>query len=675
MPNKDQETFLATMRKRFAQAQADEFTIRQAAEEDLRYVAGEQWDQRDIDARENQKRPCLTFNRLPTFVQQVTNESRQNKPSIKFSPVDSKGDPDTAKVYEGHARHIQYASKAQVAYDTAIEYSASCSFGFFRLTTEYATPRGFEQDVKFIAVDDPFSVYGVLMPKCFGRKPQWAFVVETLTDGEYESTYGEKPARGFEDSSDGWAQEGFVRVAEYWYTEFKKETITAEVQRADGTIETKTRVVSTPIIKFCKTNGYEILEDTETTWPGYCIPIFVALGRKLILRGKPMLFSLVRFQRDPQRMLNFYKTAIAERIGLLNRAPYLGYTGQFTDPKWANANAANYAYLEAEPLILPNGQLAPLPIRQNLEGQINDLSLAASQEIEDLKAIAGIYDASMGNRSNETSGVAIAQRQRQSSITNLHFIDNLNRAQEEAGEALAEIIPHVYDTPRSIRIVGEDEEERVVRVNETYVDEETGEQKTYMLEAGKYDVKVNIGPSYTTKRQEAAAAYEAVIKAAPQLLTVLGDIYFRNGDMAGNDEASERMKKFIGLTNPGLIDEEKKQQDPQVLMQKLQQMQQMVQQLSGVAEEQADVISTKRMELESRERIEMEKIQSEREERAAKYQLETAKLGHTESVVELKHSIDWIKSQIQLEEQRVQADTEASFRQAEMDQAAAGPAG
>ena len=269
------------------------------------------------------------------------------------------------------------------------------------------------------------------------------------------------------------------------------------------------------------------------------------------------------------------------------------------------------------------GAVLPLPQRQNLEGQINDLSLAASQEVEDLKAIAGIYDASLGNRSNETSGVAIAQRSNSSSITNLHFIDNLNRAQEEAGEALAELIPIVYDTPRSIRILGEDEQERVVRVNETYVDQETGETKTYMLETGKYDVRVNIGPCYSTKRQEAAAAYEAVIKSAPQLLTVLGDIYFRNGDMAGNDEAAERMKKFISLQSPGLIDEEKKAGDPAVMQQKLQQLQQALQQISGVAEEQADVIANKRLELESRERIEMEKIQSEREERAAKYQLES----------------------------------------------------
>ena len=323
---RDTDSFLSTMRKRFAQAQADEMEIRAAAEEDLRYVAGDQWDEDVISARKAQNRPFLTFNRLPTFVQQVTNESRQNKPSIKFSPVDNQGDIDTAKVYEGHARHIQYASKAQISYDTAIEYSASCSFGYIRLMTDYANDHSFDMDVKFLPVDDPFSVYGVLIPKCFDRKPLWAFVVQTMTTDEYTATYGETAGHGFEDDG-GWMLDGYVRVAEYWWTEYEKQVIEAQVQRPDGSIEVKKRTVQKPVIKFCKTNGYEILNDSETTWPGYCIPIFAALGRKLILRGRPLLFSLVRFQRDPQRMLNFYKTAIAERIGLLNRAPYVGYTG------------------------------------------------------------------------------------------------------------------------------------------------------------------------------------------------------------------------------------------------------------------------------------------------------------------------------------------------------------
>lgn len=687
------EAFLATMRKRFAQAQTEERDIRYEAELDLRFVGGEQWREQDRKAREDSGRPVLTFNRLPTFVQQVTNESRQNKPSIKFSPVDNLGDPDTAKVYEGLARHIQYASKAQVAYDTAIDYSASGSFGYFRLLTDYCRPNSFDLDVKFATVNDPFSVYGILIPKIFGRKPRWGFVVERIAREDYEAEYPDSEIRdmGFAEFGDeaGWISEDDVRVAEYFCIESKRKelalledgSVVDAEKLPEGTPTVRTRTVTVDVVKHCKTNGYEILPGTETEWVGDCIPIFAALGRQMIIAGKPHLFSLVRFQRDPQRMINFYKTGIAERIGLLNRAPYIGYEGQFQSPKWQNANNVNYPYLEATPIILPNGQLAPLPQRQNLEGQINDLSAAAAQEIDDLKAIAGIFDASLGQRSNETSGIAIARRQQQSSITNLHFIDNLNRAQEEAGSALAYILPRVYDTAREVRIVGEDEEEKVVRVNEPYQDPETGEVKTYMLDADKYDVKVNIGPSFTTKRQEAAELYAQIIKAAPELMNVMGDIYFRNSDMAGADEASERMKKFIGMNAPGLIEDEKKQQIPPQVQAQMAQMGQMVEQLTATVNQQADLISSKKLELESRERIAAIQAQTQlvikQAELSANQQIQHAQMENTRQMkgaeIQSKEGVELLKAEVAAISQRLQllhADQEVTDENETLPQAA-----
>ena len=196
------------------------------------------------------------------------------------------------------------------------------------------------------------------MPKCFGRKPQWAFVVETLTDGEYESTYGKKPDRGFEDSSDGWAQDGFVSVAEYWYTEFKKETVNAEVQKSgrhDRDQEARGSDAHHQVLQNQRLRNPRGHRDNVAWDTAFRSSRLSAVSSSCA--GKPMLFSLVRFQRDPQRMLNFYKTAIAERIGLLNRAPYLGYTGSIHRRNGSNANSPNYAYLEASPVgIRRNGR-------------------------------------------------------------------------------------------------------------------------------------------------------------------------------------------------------------------------------------------------------------------------------------------------------------------------------
>lgn len=666
----DQDTFLATMRARFAQDESDEFHIREKAREDIRFVGGKQWNEQVERDRELAGRPALTFNRLPTFIQQVCNESRQNKPSIKFSPVDNAGDVDTAKVFEGLARHVQYASNAQIAYDTAIEYAAQGGFGYFRLLTDFCKGT-FDQEAKFGIVPDPFSVYGILIPKCFGRKPRHAFVIETLSDEEYEATYpdSEMSRNGFDGDYGSWFSDSSVRVAEYFWTVTKRQTIALiegnsivpieQVPEGAGILRKRTIDVDT--IRFCKTNGFEVFEGTETTWVGDCIPIFASLGRQMIIDGRPELFSLVRHQKHPQMLINAYKSGIAERIGMVNRAPYIGYRGQFTDPKWRSANVANHPYLEVDTsVVMPNGQYAPAPTRQNMESQIGDLSLAAAQEIDDLKAIAGIHDASLGQQGNETSGIAIARRQQQSSITNLHFIDNLRRAQEEAGTALAYILPRIYDTVREVRIVGEDETERVVRVNEPYIDPETGEEKTYMLDADKYDVKVNIGPAYTTKRQEASEQYAQVIQAAPDLMSVIGDIYFRNQDVAGSDEASERLKKFIQITKPGLIEDEKKQAEipPQVQAQ-LQQSGQMIEQLTTALDE-----TTKEVEvLKAKERIDLEKLQIERDKLQIHAQLELAKLQSAADERErdrqlavLKAEIDTIKQRSEMQERAEQAE-------------------
>src|ERR1039457_4526118 len=194
----------------------------------------------------------------------------------------------------------------------------------------------------------------------------------------------------------------------------------------------------------------------------------------MIINGKVHLFSLIRHVRDPQQLLNIYKSAIAEKIGLGNRVPYIGAKGQFKDPRWESANNVNYAYLEYEPVSI-NGQLAGPPQRQQMEEQIQALSVAAAQEVEDLKSGMGIFDASLGSSGNETAGVAIGARQRQSNVTNFHFSDNLNRAEWALGTKLLKVIPKIYDRPgRQVRIVGEDQQHSVVVVNKQYTDEKTG---------------------------------------------------------------------------------------------------------------------------------------------------------------------------------------------------------
>lgn len=619
--------FIETAREQFKLANEQERRIRDEAREDIQFRAGDQWDEKMKRQRLADNRPALTFDKTHVFIQSVCNEARQNKPEAKVNPIGGGATTDVANVINGILRHVHYRSKADVAWDTGLDYSCGSSFGFVRAITEYADPKSFDQEVRILAVLDPFSIYGVLMPTCLGEKCRHAFVVKTIPKSEYRATYGKKEPADWDSpewqTAGDWLEGDNVRIAEYWWIETEQKTLRT-IQGKDGSTtpvytqdkgyrenakfvrdedgEIQEREVDCDRVYSCMIDGRRVLPGTKTEWTGDQIPIVAILGQQLVVDGEVKLFSLIRFIRDVQRLINIYESAIAEKIGLANRVPYLGFKGQFTDPKWEDCNLVNYAYLEADPITI-NGTAAPLPQKQQLEEQITALSRALAQEIDNLKAGMGIFDASLGNQGNETSGVGIQSRQQQSNVTNFHFSDNLSRAQWDLCSMLLKVIPKIYDRPgRQVRIVGEDQIQSVVVVNEPYTDQETGKQKHYALDVGDYDVVVTTGPSYTTARMEGADTLQQFFKAAPQAVALLGDLWVGSLDYPWSREAARRLK----LAAPqNIVNEPEK--GPNAIPPQLQAMinglQQQLQQAHQFAASLHEQLMTKQPEIASRERI------------------------------------------------------------------------
>jgi len=293
------------------------------------------------------------------------------------------------------------------------------------------------------------------------------------------------------------------------------------------------------------------------------------MGKQIILDGKPNLFSVVRFQRDPQQLINFYKTRIAETLGTQPIQPYIVYEGQVQghEKEWMELNSTMRPYLTIREVQGLSGQPLPPPQRQVLEPPIQSLSVAAGQEIDDMKATAGIFDASLGNKANETSGLAIQRRMQQANVTNMHFLDNLERAFKKGGLVIADLIPKIYDSERMIRILGEDEAPKVVKINAPHKD---GNGKAYHYkiagdESARDDVIVTMGRAFSTKRQESFDMMTSVLQSSPNLLPMIGDIFFRNSDVAGADQLAERFKKMLP---PNLQDNDAN--DPEAKAQALQ---------------------------------------------------------------------------------------------------------
>lgn len=624
------EKLLETARERFRLAEEAERRIREVALDDLKFRAGEQWPQQMKMERELDHRPCLVINRIPQFIRQITNDQRQNRPSIKVYPVDDKGDVETAKIYQGLIRHIEYNSGADAAYDTAFEGAAIKGFGYFRIITDYVDPTSFEQEILIKRIRNHFTVY--IDPNSKepdGSDMNWAFIFEDVPKDDYKAEYGESELAGMDDWSSigdahkGWVTKSTCRIAEYFYKEFQEIDICqiesgasiakSELEQLypegipDGLIIQERRA-KVPVIKWCKINGLEILEETE--WPGRWIPIIPVYGDELDIDGEVIREGVIRHAKDSQRMYNYWKSTETETIALAPKAPFIVAEGQIPreyEPLWKTANKKSHAFLTYKPTD-HKGQLVPPPQRNSFEPPVAAITNASLHAAEDLKATTGIYDAALGAKSNETSGVAIQRRNQQAQTSNYHLIDNLTRSIRHCGRIIVDLIPKIYDTARAARIIGEEGEQEVIRINEEF--EHRGRKVHYNLGVGKYDVVVETGPSFATKRQEAAVSMEGLAKAYPQIMQVAGDLMVKNMDWPGASEIAERLKKTLP---PGIAEDKDKKPIPPEVQAQLSQMDQMIAALTEQLQAATETINTKKLELESKERIEFAKLETQLE--------------------------------------------------------------
>jgi hypothetical protein len=444
-----------------------------------------------------------------------------------------------------------------------------------------------------------------------GSDAKWCFITEDVTREEYERKYPKaSPANTLQSLGVGneelsqWLNEDTVRIAEYFYIEYKKSTLNlypGNQTAFEGTPEDKqlksyyikpikSRDADREVVKWCKINGYEILEESD--WAGKHIPVVRVVGNEYEVEGRIHVSGLVRNAKDPQRMINYWTSQEAEMLALAPKAPFIGYGGQFEgyENQWKTANTQNWPYLEVNPDVTDGqGAVLPLPQRSQPPMASSGLLQAKAGASEDLKATTGQYDASLGMQGNERSGKAILARQREGDTGTYHYVDNLARAVRVVTRQLVDLIPKIYDTERIARIIGEDGESNMAKINPQQAEpvkkivNEQGVviEKIYNPGVGKYDVVVSTGPGYATKRQEALEAMAQLLQGNPQLWAVAGDLFVKNMDWPG---AQEMAKRFAKTIDPKLMDDSEDnpalaaaQQQMQAMGQEMEQMHQMIQ--------------------------------------------------------------------------------------------------
>lgn len=549
MADKAQKEIVKGLIERWKRLADNDDHNRKNAREEKLFAAGEQWPEKVRKDREADDRPCITINRVQQMVKQVTNDMRQNRAGIRVHATSSGARQDVADVRAGLIRAIEAKSAASQCYIQAADDAVKAQIGYVRVVPQYEGPESFDQELTVEWIQDSLSVYYGDYKKPDGSDAQECYILTRIPKDQFKREYPRAeevpfPAE-FEAAAD-WCDEEEITIGEAYNIEQDEDTL---YMLQDGTTALlsampgkppkeavlKERRVFNKKLVVRKITAVEVLE--EASYPIPYLFVVPVIGEEYVMDGKHYRLSLTRHAMDPQRVYNYSRTMTTEQVALAPRAPYIMAEGQAEghEDEWGTANAKNHAYLLYKPASIA-GQLAPAPQRQPFTGvpagALSDLQLAS----DEIKAVTGIYDASLGAKGNETSGKAILARQREADNATFHYVDNLNRAILQVGVVLNELLPLFYDTPRIVRIIGDDGVEGTQKI---------GGLDGINLGDGRYDVVLDVGPSYETKRIEATNSMTAFMQAVPNAAPLMADELARNMDWPGARRIAERLKLLL----------------------------------------------------------------------------------------------------------------------------------
>ena len=556
---------------------------RAEALDDVRFAAGDQWPVDVQNSRVLEARPCLTINKVDAYIRQICNQQRQQRPRIKVHGMNNESDAKIAEILTGICRHIENQSDADSAYDHAFEYAVKMGWGYWRITTDYVREDSFDQEIYIKPVENPFTVYfdpNSVLPD--GSDAERVLITTVISKNVFKKMYPEAEfdqgfsSRGTGDTESEWVTKEDIRIAEYFYTERTKEML---LQLSDGTTGYSDEIPSKDVleaagitvvdkretwrkkIKWCKLTAMEILEEGE--WAGKFIPIVPTYGQEVRVDDKHKKFGLVRMAKDPQRMYNYWSTALTETVALAPKAKWLLAEGQDEghENEWAMANIKAMPVLRYKQTDI-EGRPAPQPTRLQPEPPPAGVMTALSGMNSDLMAVVGIFDPSQLPQGN-MSGKALQGQQAQVDMTNFHYYDNLTRSIRHTGRIILDLIPKIYDRERVMRIIGDDGKPEIVTLNQPGTDENGVAKILNDVTVGEYDVVMDTGPGYNSKRQEASESMATILAADPNLMSQIGDLWFRNMDFPGADVIADR----LATLNPLAKVDDKSPIPPQVQMQ------------------------------------------------------------------------------------------------------------
>lgn len=588
------EKVIAEAKRRWRQCNDYESSARNRNIDDYKFFNADtenkyQWDQTTLSGREGSNKPCLTINKTRQHCLHIINDAKQNTPSIKIVAVGDEATFESSQVFQGLIRHIEYISNAAVAYDTAGEFQVAMGIGYWRVVTDYVDGDSFDQEIFIRRIKDPLNVY--LDPDIVekdGSDARFGYIYTDLPNDEFKELYPEHQDLGHSAALDDSAifdDEYHVRVCEYFRIVEKEDKLIAIEDQETGELVTyrlskvpeelkdlaksmmdspnsKLRTVVDNVVEWYLIIGDKIAD--RTIWPGKYIPIVRVIGEETVIDGQMDRKGHVRALKDPQRMYNYAASAAVEVVAYQSKSPYIADVKSIEglETYWASQNIDTHAVLpykgtddDGNTLEKPERQTAPLPSPAFIQ-----LMIDSDKQMD---MASGQYEATFGEKSNERSGKAIDARQRQGETATYHYIDNEAIAIRFTGKIILDLIPKVYDTKRTLRILAEDNTTSEIMIDpqaqaayQEQMHRHTKQvQRIFNPNVGKYDVIADVAPGYATRRAESFNALGNIISSDPSALMLVGDLWVKNSDFPDADKVAERLHNMLppqalGAGNP-----------------------------------------------------------------------------------------------------------------------------
>jgi hypothetical protein len=559
-------------------AEQSEGVNRQAAMIDLEFEDGQQWPTDIYNQRKVSRRPTLTINHTRAMVKRVVNNMRMQRPRIKVHPVSDGADVDLAQKIGGLIRHIEQRSEGATAYDIGGESAVKMGWGYWRVLSEYIAEDSFEQELKIAPIRNPFTVYmdpSSILPA--GEDAEWCIITEKMKRSEFERKYPDQNEIEWRDGGQGdvsldWSSKEEIRLAEYFRIVKKKDTLVKlttgesvyESQMPEGAQVARNlrgdeirRPAYRKQIEWHRLNGMKVVESVNL--PGKWIPVVRCEGNVMDLNGQIRRKGMVRDLLDVGRLYNYWRTAETEVIALAPRAPWVGTTNQFDGhPEWNDANQVPYSKLTYTPDFLeqPDGSKIPLPPPQRVDPVQVPVGFVAAAEsaMKDLMILAGMpHEPGQDAPGQVVSGKALRARQALSDIGHFQYYDNQTKSIAQTGRIILDLIPYYYSEARMQRIIGEDGVPEVVGINQPNpeaqqqpgappVDPSIAKIKND-LTVGRYDVVMDTGPGYETRRLEAVDSMLDLMRTplGEPVVKVGADLVVRNMDWPGASDLADRL--------------------------------------------------------------------------------------------------------------------------------------